>query len=43
MIYRFGEQLIPVTMEEWEEDQVPAVFLTDSRHADAILARAGII
>ena len=43
MIYRFGEQLIPVTMEEWEDDQVPAVFLTDSRHADATLAKAGII
>ena len=43
MIYRFGEQLVPVTMEEWEADQVPAVFLTDSRHADATLAKAGII
>ena len=43
MIYRFGEQLVPVTEEEWETDQAPAVFVTDSRHADAILAKAGII
>ena len=37
MIYKFGEQLIPVNMEEWEAEQVPAVFVTDSRHADAVL------
>ena len=43
MIYKFGEQLVPVTTEEWETDQVPAVFVTDSRHADETLAKAGII
>ena len=43
MIYKFGEQLIPVNMEEWEAEQVPAVFVTDSRHADAVLAKAGIV
>ena len=43
MIYKFGEQLIPVTMEEWELEQVPAIFLTDSKHADTILAKAGIV
>ena len=25
MIYKFGEQLVSVTAEEWAEDQVPAV------------------
>ena len=30
-------------MEEWEAEPVPAVFVTDSRHADAILAKAGIV
>ena len=29
MIYKFGEQIVPVTTEEWETDQVPAVFVTD--------------
>lgn len=43
MIYRFGEQLIPVTIEEWEMEESPAVFVTDSRNADKILAKAGII
>ena len=43
MIYRFGDRLVPVTVEEWDADQSPAVFVTDSRHADAILAKAGII
>ena len=43
MIYRFGEQLLPVTFEEWEADQGPAVFVTDSKHADQILEKAGII
>lgn len=43
MIYRFGEQLVPVTLEEWELDPAPSVFITDSRHADQILARAGIV
>ena len=43
MIFKFGEQLIPVSEEEWETDQAPAVFVTDSRHADATLEKAGII
>ena len=43
MIFKFGEQLLPVEMEEWEADQVPAVFITDSRHADEVLEKAGII
>ena len=43
MIFKFGEQLLPVSLEEWEADQTPAVFITDSRHADETLARAGII
>lgn len=43
MIFRFGEQLISMEMEDWEADQVPAVFVTDSRHADEILAKAGIL
>ena len=43
MIYKFGEQLVSVTAEEWAEDQVPAVFVTDSKHADEVLAKAGII
>ncbi len=43
MIFRFGEQLIPVELEEWEADPGPAVFLTDSRNADQMLAKAGII
>lgn len=43
MIYKFGEQLTPVELEEWEADQVPAVFITDSKHADEMLAKAGII
>ena len=43
MIYKFGEQLIPVNMEDWEAEPVPAVFVTDSRHADAVLAKAGIV
>ncbi len=43
MIFKFGEQLVPVEMEEWEADQVPAVFITDSRHADEVLEKAGII
>lgn len=43
MIFKFGEQLLPVEMEEWEADQVPAVFITDSKHADAVLKKAGII
>ena len=43
MIFKFGEQLLPVEMEEWEADQVPAVFITDSKHADEVLGKAGII
>lgn len=43
MIYRFGNQLIPITIEEWDMEPSPAVFVTDSRHADKILAKAGII
>ena len=43
MIFKFGEQLLPISEEEWEADQVPAVFVTDSRHAEATLAKAGII
>lgn len=43
MIFKFGEQLLPAEMEEWEADQVPAVFITDSKHADAVLEKAGII
>ena len=43
MIYKFGEQLIQVTLREWEADQGPAVFVTDSKHADGILEKAGII
>ena len=43
MIYKFGEQLICEDMETWEADPVPAVFITDSRHAESVLAKAGII
>ena len=43
MIFKFGDQLLPVEMEEWEADQVPAVFITDSKHADTVLEKAGII
>ena len=40
MIFKFGEQLLPVEMGEWEADQVPAVFLTDSKQADEVLGTA---
>lgn len=43
MIFRFGGQLIPTEMEAWEADPGPAVFLTDSKHAEKILEKAGII
>lgn len=43
MVFKFGEQLIQVDLQEWESNQVPAVFITDSRHADEILKKAGII
>lgn len=43
MIFKFGEQLIPVSEEEWEAQQPPSVFLTDTRHADETLAKAGIV
>lgn len=43
MIFKFGEQLLPMEMEEWELDPVPAVFLTDSRHAEEVLKKAGIV
>ena len=43
MIFKFGGQLIPTDMEQWEADPVPAVFVTDSRHAEQVLAKAGII
>lgn len=43
MIYKFGEQISPISVEEWENDQGPAVFVTDSKNADQILQKAGII
>ena len=43
MIFKFGGQLIPTGMEEWEADPVPAVFVTDSKHAEQVLSKAGII
>lgn len=43
MIFKFGEQLLPAEMEEWETDRSPAVFITDSRHAEEVLEKAGII
>ena len=43
MIYRFGEQLQIMSEEEWETERAPALFLTDSKHAEATLAKAGII
>lgn len=43
MIFKFGEQLMPMELADWEADPGPAVFVTDSRHAEGILAKAGII
>ena len=43
MIFRFGEQLIPVDMETWELNPGPALFVTDSQHAEQVLAKAGIV
>ena len=43
MIFKFGGQLLPVEPDEWMKDQVPAVFITDSKHADEVLEKAGII
>lgn len=43
MIFKFGGQLQPVEIEEWEAERSPAVFVTDARHAEETLARAGII
>ena len=43
MIFKFGGQLQPVEIEEWEAERSPAVFVTDARHAEEALARAGII
>ena len=42
MIFKFGGQLQPVEIEEWEAERSPAVFVTDARHAEETLARAGI-
>ena len=41
MIFKFGGQLQPVEIEEWEAERSPAVFVTDARHAEETLARAG--
>ena len=43
MIYKFGERLTEISQEEWEKEKCPAVFLTDSDHAEETLATAGII
>ena len=43
MIFKFGEQLISMEMEEWEADQVPALFVMDTRHGDGILPKVGIL
>lgn len=43
MIYKFGERLTEISQEEWEKEKCPAVFLTDSNHAEETLATAGII
>ena len=31
MIFKFGGQLQPVEIEEWEAERSPAVFVTDAR------------
>lgn len=43
MIFKFGEQLLPLEEDEWRENPVPAVFVTDSKHAEEVLAQAGIV
>mgnify|MGYP002568755167 CR=1 FL=1 len=43
MIYKFGERLTEISQEEWEKEKCPAVFLTDSNHAEETLAIAGIV
>lgn len=43
MIFKFGEQLLPLEEEEWKKNPVPAVFITDSKHAEDVLAQAGIV
>ena len=43
MIYKFGERLTEISQEEWEKEKCPAVFLTDSNHAEETLATAGIV
>lgn len=43
MIYKFGEQLAQVTEEEWDAEPVPAVWITNSKNADRILEKAGIL
>ena len=43
MIFKFGEQLIPMELSDWESDPGPAVFVTDSRHAEEVLSKAGIV
>ena len=42
MIYKFGERLTEISQEEWEKEKCPAVFLTDSNHAEETLATAGM-
>lgn len=43
MIFQFGEQLRPISQEEWETEKTPAIFLTDSRHAQTVLEKAQIV
>ena len=38
MIYKFGERLTEISQEEWEKEKCPAVFLTDSNHAEETLS-----
>lgn len=43
MIFKFGEQLLPLEEDEWRENPVPAVFVADSKHAEEVLEQAGIV
>ena len=40
MIYKFGERLTEISQEEWEKEKCPAVFLTDSNHAEETLGNS---
>lgn len=43
MIFKFGEELVLTEPDVWEAEPEPAVFLTDSVHAEETLAMAGIV